>query len=159
MPAASPETSRAIVKVIEEESAAFWNKDFEGIARHWVHAPRARHMGWWSRGGVSVMNGWREIGARIKWQMEANPEPNPTARTVRRENFSIEVSGDLAWMTFDQYGIETGDRQMDMPGLSHETRILEKHGEDWKIVYVGWLLVGPDDAGTGPSSSRRTRVA
>lgn len=159
MPAASPETSRAIVKVIEEESAAFWNKDFDGIARHWVHGPHARHMGWWSRGGVSVMRGWREIGARMKWQMEANPEPNPTARTVRRENFSIQVSGDVAWMTFDQYGIETGDRQMDMPGLSHETRILEKHGGEWKIVYVGWLLAGPDEAGAGPTSSRRTRVA
>ena len=78
---------------------------------------------------------------------------------MRRENFSIQASGDLAWMTFDQYGIETGDRQMDMPGLSHETRILEKHGENWKIVYVGWLLVGPDEAGTGPSATRRTKVA
>jgi hypothetical protein len=31
---------------------------------------------------------------------------------------------------------------MDMPGLSHETRILEKHNGLWKLVYVGWLLVG-----------------
>jgi hypothetical protein len=46
-----------------------------------------------------------------------------------------------------------------MPGLSHETRILEKHGEEWKIVYAGWLLVGPDEAGTGPSAARRTKVA
>ncbi len=159
MPAASPETSRAVIKVIEEESAAFWNKDFEGVARHWVHAPHARHIGWWSRSGVNAMSGWREIGARMKWQMEANPEPNPTAGAVRRENFNIQVSGDLAWMTFDQHGIETGDRQMDMPGLSHETRILEKHGEDWKIVYVGWLLVGPDEAGTGPSAARKSQVA
>ena len=31
---------------------------------------------------------------------------------------------------------------MDMPGLSHETRILEKHDGQRKIVYVGWLLAG-----------------
>ena len=30
MPDASPETSRAIVKIIEEESAAFRSKDFLG---------------------------------------------------------------------------------------------------------------------------------
>ena len=46
--------------------------------------PHARHIGWWGRGGVTAMSGWREIGTRFKWLMEANPDPNPTARAVRR---------------------------------------------------------------------------
>lgn len=32
MPDPTPETSRAIVKVIEEESAAFWNRDFKALS-------------------------------------------------------------------------------------------------------------------------------
>jgi hypothetical protein len=146
---------RAILKVIEEESAAFWNKDFEAFARHWVHEPYARHMGWWSRGGITAICGWREIGMRMKWQMEQNPEPNPTARAVRRENVNIRVGADIAWVTFDQHGLETGDRRMDMPGLSHETRILEKHDGVWKIAYAGWLLVGPDEEVAGPAMKRK----
>jgi hypothetical protein len=31
---------------------------------------------------------------------------------------------------------------MDMPGLSHETRVLEWHDEGWKLVYACWLLEG-----------------
>ena len=45
-------------------------------------------------------------------------------------------------MTFDQYGEDTGDELMDMPGLSRETRIFEKIDGEWKIAYTGWLLDG-----------------
>lgn len=48
----------------------------------------------------------------------------------------------MAWVTFDQYGKDTNDPTFDMPGLSRETRILEKINGKWKIVYVGWLLQG-----------------
>jgi hypothetical protein len=74
--------------------------------------------------------------------MMANPVPNPTAHSVRREQINLQVRGDVAWLTFDQYGSDTGDARMDMPGLSRETRILERHAGQWKIVYVCWLLAG-----------------
>ena len=74
--------------------------------------------------------------------MRANPEPNATAYHVRRENVNLRVSAEMAWLTFDQYGEDTADPDMDMPGLSRETRILEKQEGEWKIVYAGWLLQG-----------------
>lgn len=74
--------------------------------------------------------------------MEKSPKENETATEVRRENINMRIYKDLACMTFDQYGEDTGDPTMDMPGLSRETRILEKHDGKWKIVYVGWLLEG-----------------
>jgi hypothetical protein len=46
---------------------------------------------------------------------------------VRRENVNLRVTAEMAWLTFDQYGEDTADPDMDMPGLSRETRILEKH--------------------------------
>ncbi len=75
-----------------------------------------------------------------------NPEKN--RQQVRRENINIRVSGNMAWVTFEQYGTDTGEAAMDMPGLSYETRILEKQDGRWKIVYAGWLLDG------GPESKQ-----
>lgn len=130
----------AILAVIENESKAFWDKDFEKWASYWEHAPYIRTMGWWELGGVTVVKGWEERGPRTKAHMEANPEPNP--QNVVRKNVNMRISENMAWVTFDQYGKDTGEPDMDMPGLSRETRILEKHDGQWKIVYVGWLLEG-----------------
>ena len=132
----------AIMAVIEGESAAFWNKDYEQWASHWVQAPYIRTMGWWKDGGVTVVEGWEEREERSRKNFEISPEANPTATKVRRENLNIRIFKDVAWLTFDQYGEDTGDNLMDMPGLSHETRIMEKHNGNWKIAYAGWLLVG-----------------
>ena len=66
--------------------------------------------------------------------MESSPEANPTATQVKRENINLRIYKDVAWMTFDQYGEDTGDTLMDMPGLSRETRIFEKVDGEWKIV-------------------------
>jgi len=131
-----------IMQVIAGESVAFWDKDFDAWAQFWMHTPAIRIMGWWARGGVTVEEGWDVIGARMKALMQADPEPNPTAAQVRRENINMTVTSEMAWVTFDQYGSDTGDTSMDMPGLSRETRILEKHDGAWKIVYAGWLLQG-----------------
>ncbi len=133
----------AILEVIAAESAAFWDKDYDAWASHWVHAPYVRTMGWWQDGGVTVVEGWDERSTRTRDHMEASPEPNPTASNVRRENINLRVFEDVAWLTFDQYGEDTGDALMDMPGRSRETRIMEKVDGQWKIAYVGWLLEGP----------------
>lgn len=132
----------AIMGVIDNESAAFWNKNYDQWAAQWAHEPYIRTMGWWEGGGVTVVEGWDERAERSKKNFETSPEANPTATKVRRENINLRIFTDVAWLTFDQYGEDTGDELMDMPGLSRETRILEKHDGAWKIVYAGWLLVG-----------------
>jgi hypothetical protein len=134
--------STAIMNVIDGESAAFWNKDYDKWASHWVQAPYIRTMGWWKGGGVTVVEGWDERAERSKGNFQASPDANPTATRVRRENINLRIYKDVAWLTFDQYGEDTGDTLMDMPGRSRETRILEKHNDGWKIAYVGWLLEG-----------------
>lgn len=129
-----------ILQVIEKESKAFWDKDYDQWAACWAHEPYVRTMGWWKDGGVTVITGWEERSQRTKGYLNKFPKPNP--QHVRRENINIRILADAAWVTFDQYGKDTGEPVMDMPGLSRETRVLEKHKEQWKIVYVGWLLEG-----------------
>ena|SRR5687767_2279476 len=130
----------AVKRVIIEETEAFWNKDFKQFSHYWVQDDYVRIVGWWETGGITVRKGWSVIGERMEKVMKENPEKNH--QNVTRENFNIRISGDMAWVTFEQYGTDTGEKVMDMPGLSYETRILEKHNGQWKIAYIGWLLDG-----------------
>ena len=134
--------TEAIMRVIADESIAFWDKDFDAWARCWVQTPYVRMTGWWARGGVTVIEGWDALSDRMKSNMTANPEPNPSAAQVRRVNLNFSISQEMAWVTFDQYSLDTGDLDMDMPGLSRETRVMEKQNGGWKIAYVNWLLEG-----------------
>jgi hypothetical protein len=152
LPACSPAESnseldyekekKAILEVIQKESEAFWRKDFDQYASYWVHEEHVRTMGWWETGGVTVVEGWNARATRTKAHMAQSPEANPTATKVRRENINLRIYKDVAWMTFDQYGEDTGDTLMDMPGRSRETRIFEKVNGEWKIAYLGWMLEG-----------------
>jgi hypothetical protein len=48
----------------------------------------------------------------------------------------------MAWCTFDEFGQDNKEPDLDMPGLTRATRVFEKQNGEWKIVYVGWLLNG-----------------
>lgn len=137
----------AIVEVIERQAAAFWAKDFQRWADTWVHAPYIRRLGWSDSGGVVSVEGWDTIGARMKKNMADNPTPNATPAKLVRERLNFRIYGDVAWVTFEQHGVSTGEPRFDMPGLSHETRILEKHDGRWRVAYLGYLLAGSPDTG------------
>ena len=47
---------------------------------------------------------------------------------------TIQIGVDMAWVNYDQYASDTGDPVFDMPGLSRETKILEKHEGAWEVV-------------------------
>lgn len=132
----------AVMNIIIAETTAFWMKDYTAWAECWLQTPDIRMTGWWARGGISIHRGWNELSVRIRAVMDSNPTPQPSAAQVRREQVSLRLSEHMAWVMFDQYGADTGEPDMDMPGLSHETRILEKHDGRWKLVYAGWLLAG-----------------
>lgn len=130
---------RAVMAVITAESEAFFNKDLEGFSRCWMHAPFIRRLGWWTRGGVSDVVGWDQLLTRTREMMLDLPEPNRSAEELRRENLVVRVIGDMAWATFDQYAPDTGEPDVDMPGLSRESRVLEKHAGEWRIAYHTYI--------------------
>jgi DNA-binding CsgD family transcriptional regulator len=123
----------AILRLIETETAAYFNKDYEAWARCWVHAPYARRYGWYERGGRVVRLGWEEEAAEMRAAMERYAAPNRSVDMVHRENVSIRVGGDMAWATFEQVAPKTGD-PFDVPGRQYEARVLERHEGDWKIA-------------------------
>jgi len=134
--------SEAVMQVVVAETTAFWMKDYDAWANCWLQTADTRRVGWWARGGIRITEGWEGLSASVREAIANNPIPNPRAVQVRRERVQVRTSDNMAWVTFEQYGADTGEPDMDMPGLSYETRILEKHDGQWKIVYVGWLLAG-----------------
>lgn len=135
----SPQNEKDNIKaVLKEESDGWWEKDFKKFSKNWAHEDFVRRMGWWKEGGISVVEGWDDIAERTKNSMAKFPDPSPQITT--RKNWNIRISDKMAWVTFDQYGKNTGEDDMEMPGLSHESRILEKINGEWKIVYMGYLL-------------------
>src|SRR5262245_48884910 len=134
----------AIMKVIEEENAAFFNKAFDAFARCWVNASCIRRLGWWTRGGVSDRKGWEDLARGTVEQMRENPAPNRTATETRYENVTVRIGEDMAWVSFDQYGPDTGEPDMDIPGISREARVLEKHNGEWKIAFHCFVNQTPD---------------
>lgn len=128
-----------IIALIRAESSAYFHKDFEGVARAYLHEPYVTRWGWWSMGGIVVRQGWDIIGPRLLETLRQNPEPGSSAKTFVHENFNIRVGADMAWVTFDQYASDDGQPAVDMPGLTREMRVLEKHDGEWKFAFTCFL--------------------
>lgn len=128
-----------VLRVIEAETAAYFNKDYEGWTECWVHAPYIRRIGWFARCGVLANAGWERESAAMKASMGEFPMPNRSAAQVRRENVNIRVDHDMAWVTFEQVAPSTGD-PFDVPGRQQEMRILERHEGRWRIA--GCFMIG-----------------
>jgi DNA-binding CsgD family transcriptional regulator len=120
--------------LIEEESRAYWNREYDAWAKCWVKAPYVRKAGWWTQGGITWRQGFDEIAGRMREQAIVPPPGRPPG--IRRETINLRLGGDVAWLTFDEHWPESGT---DLPGMSRETRILERHGGEWKIAYSCYL--------------------
>lgn len=137
-----PVAAADIMALLEAETKAFYAKDFAAFAACWAPEAYVRRGGWWERGGIAWLRGWETMADLARRQFAENPNANPSPQGVRRDNLVVRVGADMAWVTFDQYSPDAGEPDMDMPGLSHETRILEKHEGRWVIVYMSYMLVG-----------------
>jgi DNA-binding CsgD family transcriptional regulator len=134
MDAASEEDRKAVMRVIETESAAYLAKDYDTWASCWAHSSHVRRWVSTTRRGVNAWEGWERQGRPMKLFMEEHP--NPSTAQYRREAINGRAAQDMAWATFDQYSSGGSGPGTDVPELNHELRILEKDVDDWKIVCI-----------------------
>jgi len=91
---------------------------------------------------MDYQEGWVSGSDAIRHIFQKFPRANPdAARSMRRSNFSIRISGEMAWASFDQYG-EKSDDPLVTVSLSHGIRIFEKQDGRWKIAMVGHADTG-----------------
>jgi DNA-binding CsgD family transcriptional regulator len=122
----------AIMAVLKAETEAYMRRDFACLATHWVHSPQARLMTGFASLGTRVVEGWDAIGTRLRSIMERLPQKYDMADRLRHERINIVVGGDMAWVSYDQIGNDTGD-DFEMAGVTHELKIFHRVDGAWKI--------------------------
>lgn len=125
----------AIVTVIEAETSAWLRGDVEGWAACWVQAAHAQHLIARPSVGARIMYGFDEIREYFRPHIEMFADRDSPTPEVRRENWCINMRGDMAWVTFDQF-IPLDAGVDGAPGRHNQMRILERVDGDWKIAAI-----------------------
>jgi hypothetical protein len=115
----------AILKALNTETTAFFNRDYDLWAAQWVHeAFIAKTYMVFSDSSQSEMLGWQAINEFAKDYMREHPEPEPVPTLL--SEIDVRLYGKGAWVSFRQ----------DDParGLKRETRLMEKVNGQWKIA-------------------------
>ena len=84
MPDTADDDRQAIMQLIEDESATYWNRDHDAWAKCWVRAPYIRKSGWWTPGSITYREGWERISGRMRGLI-GQPAPGSSGRDPARE--------------------------------------------------------------------------
>ena len=126
-----------IIALTQSETAAFLARDFPRWADHWLHDPAIRRLASFMGGMMDWQEGWEAGESSKEALMNAVPNLyNTDLSSYRFENYSIRISSDMAWVSYDQYGPRSDDPLV-TAGLSYQIRIFERHDGQWKIVMAG----------------------
>jgi DNA-binding CsgD family transcriptional regulator len=126
-----------IIDLIERECTSYLNRDYETWEGCILKEDRLRRLGALTGGIMHYVEGFAAQVLMIKEMFALHPVPNPeSAAEYMRSNWSIQIGGDMAWASFDQYGPRAADPFV-TAGLSHQVRILEKQSDGWKIALFG----------------------
>lgn len=123
----------AIAAVIDAETQAFVNRNFEDWAACWVQSERTTEVRIKASTGLEVVSGWDAIAASTRHALENGS--NCGMVRFRNDGYQIMVEGPIAWAVYNQWSEDAEGTAWE----KFETRILE-HGEDgWKIVYSSFV--------------------
>ena len=123
----------AIKAVLHEESAAIVAQDFDRYkATHVQDESQTRvELGVY---GYNMYQGWETVGGLVEDFMEGN-DLHETVN--RKENVSIKVHGNSAWLTCDNiWSSVSGEPGSEQNNL--QIMFLEKHQGAWKIAFVAF---------------------
>jgi DNA-binding CsgD family transcriptional regulator len=132
----SLETDKAaILAVLNGETEAWMRRDFDALASYWLHSPQARRMLYFSSFGTYVDEGWDTISEHFRQAIAQTPESYDPKTRLRRERMNTVIIGDMAWVSYDQIGVNTGD-DFELAGLQHELKIFQRIDGAWKISCI-----------------------
>jgi hypothetical protein len=140
-----------IMKVIENETACFFARDYECWKENWVDADYAFQA--WSNadGTYDAKVGWSEIDRRIGKYIKEHPasaESGIQSFKAERLNLRTKFYGDkVAHLIWEQNNSNADGSSYK---ISQEVRLMEKVDGDWKIVNVSafWDYIHDVPAGS-----------
>lgn len=124
---------KEILAFLRSEQESYYRGDFEAFIKHWHHGPEVRRILSGPQVGTRVHRGWKELLPRFKEGFRQYPQNFDARELLRWENIQIQVSSDMAWISYDQFLVRH------IPGihaapLSHEVKIVQRFDGDWKLV-------------------------
>ena len=125
----------AILRVLNEETAAAFSRRYEDWRNKWVHEVYVTktYMNL-AEGTSSETLGWQEVDEFVRTYIEEHPEPAPLPAPV--EEIEVRLYGTGAWVSFEQLDPERGHKR--------ETRLMEKVEGQWKIAGMQTVIYGFD---------------
>jgi ketosteroid isomerase-like protein len=114
--------------MIEQETKAFFEIDYDTWADCWAHVPYA----YWSFADTTDVNffdGWESIKEGFGNYFATS---KPTKAKISRNWHEVRVNGNLAYARFSQKIDDNIERDSQA-----EVRVLEKIDGKWKILHVG----------------------
>lgn len=115
-----------IIAVIKKETNAYHKADYDTWQSCWLHSPHS-YFSYASPDDHIYQSGWKAIDEAYRDQFS---NPRPVSHQPHKKDFNITMSGDMAFVTFDQVNeFETGQRD-----INKESRVMKKTDEGWKIM-------------------------
>ena len=125
----------AIIAVIDGETEAFLELDFDRIASTYVQDETNIRLTA-GKNGYMYLTGWEEISSVFKEWLEGYSEP-PENYEILKTDYEIKVYKESAWAifydTFYENEVETSK------GVG--VRFLEKVDGEWKVVYLSTVWI------------------
>lgn len=133
--AAIEQEKQSILKTLNDETKAAFQRDYDAWQEKWVHHPNITKIYLdFSDSTFSESVGWENIGQFVKTFMAQNPEPEPVPELLNA--IDVRFYGNGAWVTYEQ--------QDSLRGLKRETRLMEKIDGKWKIAGMQTTIYGFD---------------
>ena len=125
-----------ILKVLNDETKAAFNRDYQGWKEKWVHEKYVTktYMNFADTTMTETL-GWNEIDDFVRTYIEEHPEPAPLPTLVDKIN--VRLYGNGAWVNYEQ-----DDANL---GIKRETRLMEKENGQWKIAGMQTVIYGFKD--------------
>ncbi|KJZ20923.1 LuxR family transcriptional regulator [Loktanella sp. S4079] len=125
-----------IMQVICRETQTFAAGDFTAWAECWVQDHRTREVCFSSSLGVTILEGWDQIAPYMQGVFAKGAMCELS--DFVRENVGMTISENIAFVNFDGKSVQLDGR------VEHtfETRFLEQHDGEWRILYSSFVLRG-----------------
>lgn len=128
--------TEAIREVIHRETDSFFAGNYDEWKKTWSHSPYAYQAWNLEDGTVGVAAGWEKIDRQGKDWIEKyykNGENIIHPSVVREEPLVHFFSDSVAYLIWKQYN---ADKTKKLYFISHESRLMQKEPDGWKIVNV-----------------------
>ncbi|QLG44112.1 hypothetical protein [Costertonia aggregata] len=124
---------KAILKTLNDETKAAFQRDYESWQEKWVHdSDITKTYIDFAENKFSESVGWDEISQFVKTFIKEHPEPEPVPKVL--DKIDVRLYGAGAWVIYEQ--------QDSLRGLKRETRLMEKINGEWKIAGMQTTIYG-----------------